>query len=241
MKKIILYSLITAMMLSGTTTAFAVETQPNPATDVRPRVTVPKPTIKTLMEDKRNTRATTTGEMRDKTQDLRAKMASTSRKYGDDRMENRRELIKNMIEKRFKKMFRRFQSTIEREVMIMGKINARITKVKTAGGNTTEAEKYTLEAKTNLDLAQTSLDLLIATATSTGEIDAQLLASSTSPGTITKDTLQKMKIAADQIEKYLKEAHKALEKAVKSLRGMSRVNNNASTTPPTTSTTTTNN
>ncbi|KND48713.1 MAG: hypothetical protein AB198_00125 [Parcubacteria bacterium C7867-003] len=133
----------------------------------------------------------------------------------------------------------RFQATIERQTMIMDKVNARISKVKTAGGNTTEAEKFTAEAKVHLGEAQTSLNMLKVLATSTAEIDAQLLATTTSPGTVTKETLQKMKGITEQIEKHLKEAHKALENAVKNLRGMSSVNIKATTTPTTTTGTST--
>ncbi|TSC70151.1 MAG: hypothetical protein CEO12_547 [Parcubacteria group bacterium Gr01-1014_46] len=262
MKKFILNSLVIAVALSGAVTAFAEETsntsvRPNPLKALMEAQKNTREETREKMQDVRENRASTTKAIKDDAKermlDLKAKMASSSTERKEDReekMEERREdrieLIKRMIGDRFRKMFMRFQATIDRETKIMTKINTRIEKVKTAGGNTTNAEKFTAEAKVHLGEAQTALDMLKVMATSTAEIDAQLLATTTSPGTVTKGTLQKMKGVTEQIEKHLKEAHKALENALKNLRGMSSVNANATTTTPantgtSTTATTTNN
>ncbi len=175
-------------------------------------------------------------EAKDKIQDVRASMTNSSTTR-DERKENLREMAKIRIEAKFKRMFLRLQATVDRERMIMAKMNTRITKVKTAGGTTTASEKFTAEAKVHLDEAQTALNLLKATAVSDFELKAQAEATTTN-ASLTGETMKKMKALTAEIEKHLREAHKALTNSLRSLRGMSTTN--ASTTTQVNASTTSN-
>jgi len=245
MKKFIVNSLITTIALSGAVTAFAendITAELDTTISVSATTSRPRP-VKAMMEAKNEIkeRIASSSETRkenrqENREDRRERMASSSGVRKENR-EDRKENIKDRIVSRFKKMFDRFQSTIDRQTMIMGKINTRIEKVKAAGGNTTEAEKFSGEAKMHLEKAQSALNLLKSTATSTVEIDAQVNASSTTP-TTTPVTLKKMQKIGGDVEKHIRATHKALENSLKSLKGMSRaVNPNASTTPTATTTT----
>lgn len=212
MKKIILNSLIAVLMLGSTGVAFAE----NDATTTRPGTQPTKAMLEAnkLKQQALKQKMASTTEVK---KELRAKIASTTAEKRDER----KELIKKRIENRFGKMFLRFQATIDREKAIMTKINDRIAKIKQNGGNTTEAEKYVLEASASLDKAQLALDSLKATA----QNDSQI-ASTTE---VSKETLESMKKTAKDIEKNLRDAHKSLQKTVGVLKGMSQLKNASST------------
>lgn len=136
----------------------------------------------------------------------------------------REDEIKKRAEHRFSKMVARFDATIQREEAIMVKINSRIEKIKTVGGKTTDAEGLVVVAKTHLDKAKTALVSLKASADSAITQDI----SATSTG-ITKNTLTAMKKAGADIEKELRETHKAMQKTIGVLRGLSQLNNATTT------------
>lgn len=198
MKKIILHSLITALALGGAAIANA---ETNSSSTLRNQIKTVRQEAQTEIKDIRSNTASTTKALR---MDLR-------------------EIIKNKIEKRFGKMFERFQATIDRERVIMTKIQTRIEKIKANGGSTTEAEKLVASAKVHLDEAQKDLDALKITANNDKEI-----ASSTTDK-LSKETLVSMKKSNQEIEKHLREAHKDLQKTVGVLRGVSQLKNASST------------
>lgn len=200
MKKIILNSLITVMAFGGVVAS--AETSG----------TVPATTL-------RNQIRTTKAEAREDIKEIRENTASTTRELRNDL----KEIIKNKIEKRFGKMFDRFQSTIDRETAIMAKLNTRIAKIKANGGTTTEAEKVVAEAKVHIDEAQKDLNALKVIANNDNEI-----ASSTTDR-LSKETLASMKDSAKEIEKHLREAHQDLQKSIGILRGVSQLKNASST------------
>ncbi len=250
MKKLILNSLITIIALGGATVALAQDTGtlPPPQNASTSGVKPPRP-VKAMMDDKREMElknkmastaearkdklASTTERLKEKREDIKDRIASGTEKM-KERMEDRRERIMKEVKRQFDKMLRRIEATIQREESIMSKLNTRIEKVKTGGGNTTEAEKLTAEAKTHIESAKTDLANLKLTASTT----AQNL--STTTDTVKKENLEKMKGIEKGIEKHLKEAHKMLEKALGSLKGMSQLNNGKATTTPTATTTGTN-
>ncbi len=223
MKKIILNSLVAIFTLSPFSVAFAHDM----ASGTAPMNTMEHKDGSNQIQTLKQKIASTTAEKRelkDKLasttevkKELRGKIASTTM----ERRDERKELIKKRIENRFGKMFLRLQATIDREKAIMTKINDRIAKIKQNGGNTTEAEKYVVEAKTSLDKAQLALDSLKATAQNDSKI-----ASTTE---VSKETLESMKKSAQEIEKNLRDAHKSLQKTVGVLRGMSQLKNASST------------
>lgn len=135
--------------------------------------------------------------------------------------EERREEVKNKIEERLDRRFERatekYLRTIEREEAIMAKIVTRIEKIKLAGGNVVEAEKYVAEAKAHLTDARTAYTSL------------KTLATNADNATTTKAMITEMKTAGKNVEKHLREAHKSLQKTVGSLRGVSQLKNATST------------
>lgn len=177
-------------------------------------------------EMRKDKMASTTQRIQEKKGEIKDRIASTS--------SARREKMKEELKKKFDRMIKRIEATIQRQETIMGKINARISKIKTGGGNTTEAEKFVSDAKTKIDTAKTDLQTLKTTAAS----GAQDL--STTTDSVKKETLDKMRDVNKNIEKNLKEAHNLLEKALGSLKGMSQLNNGRATTTPSATTTGTN-
>lgn len=137
--------------------------------------------------------------------------------------EETRNNLQARIENRYDKMIERFQRAINRETQIMVKINSRISKIKALGGNTSEAEGLTVNAKIELDKATTTL----ATLESLVET-AMLQENSGKPN----ESLATMRTTARDIEKSLREAHRNLLKSVGVLRGVSQLSN-ASTTSST--------
>jgi hypothetical protein len=181
-----------------------------------------------------NMSSTTRMEDRGEIKNIRANLASSTKDKREEAREKVADLVKNRVEKRFGQMFRRLQATIEREEGIMARVVTRIDKVKAEGGKTADAEKFVAEAKMHFDEAQTALDNLKLTAQASASLEvSETGAAVTPPATTTKQTLENLKKSASEVEKHLREGHKALENAVKSLRG-SGEKPKATTTVPTT-------
>lgn len=182
-----------------------------------------------------NTRKETATERKEDLIDLRNKISSSTEE-AKARVEAAREKIASSttaqkIEDALRKLSKnignvvdRLEATIEREEAIMAKIVSRIEKIKAIGGQTADAEKLVTVAKNDLSEAKTALqNLKVAT---TGVI-TEPTASSTKdifPGG--KNTIKK---ASSEVEKYLREAHQALQKSVGSLKGVSQLKNATTT------------
>ncbi len=126
-------------------------------------------------------------------------------------------MMKAKFEHRFDRLFDRLQATIDRENAIRARIETRILKIKSMGGNTTEAEKFSLEAKMHIDEASTSLAALKAAADASIGIDVN---ASTTEARNARANLRKL---AKTVEEHLREGHQALMKTVGSLRGQSQL------------------
>lgn len=143
--------------------------------------------------------------------------------------QNRKEETKNKIEDRvassterkvagkLENASKKYLKTIEREEAIMAKIVSRIEKIKSNGGNTTEAEKLVAEAKNSLLEARKNYEILKSTVISADN------------ATTTKQFLSSIRESTKLIEKHLRDAHKSLQKTVGSLRGVSQLRNASST------------
>lgn len=216
MKKIVLNVFVAILGFSGASTAFAM-TPPNMP---------PMPTLRDNLQARKEVRASTTeaikairAESREEIKnrielrntelkELKVKFASSTKERRDQRQES----LRKVAEQRVRKMIERIQATIDREISIANKILSRADKVKTNGGNTTDAEKYVSDAKTNFTQAQTMLDSLKnASSTVVTIIDPGTTATSTNEG------LGKIRGVVQDIEAVIKEGHKNLEKAVKAL------------------------
>ena len=240
MKKLIISGTITALLFGSPILALAEDTMEahmEIQTGINASTSRPKPPIKndaklkvqdlkgkvaSSMEDRKDKMASTSMKLSDKRDEMKDRMASSS--------ENRKENVREFLRKKFDKMLKRIEATIKRQEEILAKINSRILKIKAGGGNTTEAEKLTAEAKVKIDLAKTAFANL-STTTNNGVNDF-----STTTENIKKDTMEKMRASEKSIETSLKQAHNLLEKALGSLRGLSELHRATSTSPTATTT-----
>ena len=160
---------------------------------------------------------------------IRVKAEANSSTTLLQRAEKKREDLRRIATNKLNNIIRRFEATIKREEMIMTKIISRIEKVKSAGGNTTESEKFIEEARGHFTLAKNAL-LTFKNSTTSADVLVEANINSSSTSKIIKNGLDRLKELANGVEKHIRNGHKSLEKAVKSLRGMSSVNANSSTT-----------
>lgn len=214
MRKIILSTLATVLMLGGGVIALAeTDVQADAAvnTTVEARVE-PKgllQRIKALVPVKAEVKKEVRTEVKENIQEQREENVSTTKTDGEAEA-----LIERKISNRFDKMTARFEATIVREESIMARISSRIEKIKSAGGKTEVSEKLVAEAKIHLSEARTAYENLKVVVNAA--ISAEVTASTT-----TRANLEGIKKATAEVEKHLREAHKALVKAVASLRGVS--------------------
>lgn len=262
MRKFILNSLVTAVALGGTISALAIETGASVNATTTVKKPQPVKAMMEVRRDIKENRASTTNaiknvreETREKIQDLKNKISSTT-EVRKDRLAStsllikgkreeirdkfasttqmRREKMREFLKKHFEKMLKRIEATIQRQETILARINSRIQKIKTGGGNTTEAEKLTVEAKIKIDAAKVSFETL-KTEVGNGVNDL-----STTTDGVKKENMEKMRNSERTISKNLKEAHLLLEKALGSLRGFSQMRTATSTQTNTGTTTGTN-
>jgi len=140
--------------------------------------------------------------------------------------------LKNRAEHKWTKMIERFDKALEKEENVMNRLASRIAKIKASGKtiiltthNPKVAEKFLTEAQTHLNLAKTSLENLRT-------LVASAITEEEAGGTISelKDNMIAMRKAAGETKTHIIETHKALQKIVGSLRGISQLRN-ASSTP----------
>ncbi len=135
-----------------------------------------------------------------------------------------KDILLNRRDHRWSKMVDRIEKAITWEDSLVARINSRIAKVKTAGGNTTDAEKFVSDATVQLDAAKTGLENLKALAA-----DAITKEDAGDKTADLKNDLIAMRKAVNDIKKNLIEAHRLLQKVVGNLRGLSGLNNASST------------
>ena len=194
--------------------------QNHPLNTTKPTPPRPLQQLKDIRQETREEIKDARQETRMEIKDLKERMASSTHDLRDKIKEN----IQNRMGHRFDRMLARFQATIDREEKIMTKIVSRIEKVKANGGNTTLAETAITEARGHVAEAKLALENL---KTNTNTAISQEVASTTRM--IAKETMTAMRIAGGEIEKHLRLAHKALQKIVGILRGVSQLRNASST------------
>lgn len=176
--------------------------------------------IKATLEARKENREEEREEIREK---MEARLASSSAKREEvkERIENRiASTSAYRLERRFEKIAKNYLKEVVRLEQILGRVVTRIEKVKSLGGNVTEATQYAEEARTHLSEARKTYDVLKTIATNADN-----------NATTTKEMITSMKNSGKTVENHLRLAHKALQKTVGSLRGVSQLNNASSTTP----------
>ena len=133
--------------------------------------------------------------------------------------ERREEKVGKLSQRMVKNAGKVMQATLERLQKIATRIESRITKVKSAGGDTTLSEKFLAEGKVHLTEAQTSLTAFLA-------IDVS--------SNVLSENIAKLREAAKAVKTHLREAHTSLVQAIVNLKGNS-TSVHATTTAGTTS------
>ena len=201
-KKIITYTLAGIVAFGGATTALALS------------MNISSPSMKEMKSEIKDVRK----NLASSTKEMRGDIKETRMEAKDKIKDIRENAMKKHLENRFAKMKERFQATIERLDKIMLRVNSRIEKIKNGGGNTTIAEKFVADAKTELDVAKALLLGLSITADTTVTLEAS--ATSTTRAKVSLEALRK---SAKELEAHLKNIHNNLEKAVGSLKGQSQL------------------
>lgn len=225
-------------MIFGSSVVYA-ENATNTATTTPNK---PRPTIfnkvKDFVQEKKDIRADVKADIKAKV-DVKKEEAEDRRENRqenrDGRRDDRKENIRDIWKRNLSKMIGRFQATIDRENKILARIVARIEKVKTAGGNTSESEKFLAEAKTHFTEAQTSLNSLKTLINAEVSVTASTTASTTP---ISKESLERIRNATKTVKDHIKAGHSAMVRAVVNLKGLSSVRH-ATTTPATATSTAT--
>jgi len=121
--------------------------------------------------------------------------------------ERRVEMQIGLAKKKAEHAARVLTATVERLERIITRLESRIAKVKAAGGATTEAEAFVAEAQTHLSLAKSSI---------------ALFASLDLTGQKARDNFEKVRAVAAEAKGHIREAHKSLKEAIRSLKGVRR-------------------
>ncbi|MBI2673993.1 MAG: hypothetical protein HYX23_01800 [Candidatus Zambryskibacteria bacterium] len=127
--------------------------------------------------------------------EIEARRASSTAK----RIEFQQEIAKRKVERVTKVML----ATIERLEKIIVRIESRIAKIKTRGGDTTESEKFVAEAKTNLSDARVKVGAFAGIDLSSAKA---------------AENFERIRAAAAAVREIIRTAHENLMMAVRSLR-----------------------
>lgn len=183
--------------------------------------------VKKVMEEKKEDLKDLRGKMASSTLETKARVEAARLKIASSteaRKDMRETKAKERIDNRFSKMTERFEATIEREEAIKVKISARIDKMNAEGKDTVAASDFVVQADLYLKKAAEALVALEEAVQSVLDTGTGV-----DENTTARPDLSASRNAAQEIEKNLREAHKALEKSVASLKGLSPIKNASST------------
>ncbi|MFZ2521974.1 MAG: hypothetical protein WAX44_02130 [Minisyncoccia bacterium] len=211
---------LVAFLLVFAATQVSAQTGVTPTNNLGPR-SAPRPAqvIKERLEERRENSSTTNAMQEMK--ELRERMSSSTK----ERMGNSVEVLRRVLANQVRRMFDRIQATIDRQKTISGKISTRIEKIKSAGGNTSESERYMSDANTHIGNAQSMLNSMKEASTTIASLIDMGRKSST-----TARELSRARGVVSEIEKELRLSHGLMVKAVVNLKGMSSSRNKATTT-----------
>lgn len=151
-------------------------------------------------------RASSTERRENKIEDREERQASST--------ERRIDMQQNLAKRKAENTARVFTATLWRLDKIITRVESRIDKVESAGGTTTNAKIFVLEARGYLEQASTS----IAT-----------FKDLTFTADKAKENFEKVRDLASEIKGYVREAHRSLMNAIRSLKGSPK-SDNATTT-----------
>lgn len=161
-------------------------------------------------------------EKRGELKENRTELKENIKQKVEERKSKLKEDVKNRIERHAKKIIEKTNAMIERVETLVLRVESRIKKVSERGIDTTEATRFITQAKEEIAAAKTDAGKLAQAVT-----DALV---SENPKEALDETF---KTLLGSIKQNLKDAHRALENAVSSIKaGINKIET-ASTTPPT--------
>ena len=141
-------------------------------------------------------RASTTERREEIRQNIEQRKASSTERRTDMQIDIAKRKVENVT--------RVILATIERLEKIILRIESRIVKIKEQGGNTTEVEGFVAVAKENLADARVAVDVF-------ANLDLS--------GSTAQENFATVRAAAAEAKKLIRDAHRNLMMAVRSLKG----------------------
>lgn len=153
-------------------------------------------------------------------------------------VEERRQNVTDKIEERvlqfIQKIIERFDAATNRLIILSERIDSRISKMKVAGIEVTEAEKLLTEARLKIKTAETSVINI------SFEIDSLATTTASTTKETVKEKFEITKLQIEEAKENLKEAHAALVDVINSLKpGYNKLKNSVATSTATSTATTT--
>ncbi len=161
---------------------------------------------RSAIEDRDERRASSTEQREERMENRETHQASST--------ERRIDIQQNLAKRKAENTARVFTATLWRLDRIITRVESRIDKVESAGGTTTSAKLFVAEARDYLSQASTS----IAT-----------FKDITFTADKAKENFEKVRNLASEIKGYIREAHRSLMNAIRSLKGLPK-SDNATTT-----------
>ena len=136
--------------------------------------------------------------------------SATTTPYGRPAMEAKRaemkekrvEFQKDIAKRKVENVSKVITATIERLGKIIERIESRIAKLKSAGGNTAESERFVALAKTDLEMAKVSVAAFASIDLSSDKA---------------QENFERIRTAAAEAREHIRSAHENLMKAVRLL------------------------
>ncbi len=132
-------------------------------------------------------------------EDLKDRMGERKASSTERRIEVQQSVAKRLAN-HAKEMFGAMINRLEK---LADRVQSRIEKVKSAGGNTTESERFLADARVHISEAKTSLEAFVSV-----DLSADKLT----------ENFSRIRGVGTQVKTHLKEAHTALVKAVRALK-----------------------
>lgn len=218
-KKMLAMAVLLSIVVPATTKAVSVDTsvRPQPIKAINQNIRDDRrEAVQTRIEDRKDFQE----EQKENREAFRATLASSTprgtstKEMRQDFLQGQKENRDNFRREEQKKLgdlvAKRFVQAIAQLKDIAARIETRLQKIESSGGNTTLARKAFVEAQDKVNLADASVRRLLDL------INAQYPTATTSTSTIIKN--KDIKSATDKATKDIKTAGKALEEVIKAAR-----------------------
>lgn len=164
--------------------------------------------VEALREQKKTEIETLREQKKNELEALKAERKSEFKKIKDEKKDEKRKATEDRLEKIVERVTERLNENIKKLEGVSKRIETRLALLKTAGKDTTEAEKLIADAKAKIQLAKDGIAKLPAI--QTDSMTAEKLS----------EGLVQVKIALKEIELNLKSVRDNLSKAIGNIKGL---------------------